>query len=265
MVAGASNTSASSVAEHEDAVRAAVRAAAKATLAVPSQKQWVVEFLVESILADVMDDQAGGAPPAERAAARDSSRQAAGVASGAAKAVSKHKAGGAHHAREQPDKTAAAPKPAGSTSDGCTAEEHTVRVLLSRLPTDAAEAEARFGSLLYDSLDDVDTSDVSEFCAHLAGGMDGMREALLGALGEGGSDGSDTEEGVCEMCGRETALTKHHLIPRDVHKDMRKRGLSSDELQVGAMVCRPCHNAIHRNFDNKTLATQYNSVDKLMQ
>jgi hypothetical protein len=36
-------------------------------------------------------------------------------------------------------------------------------------------------------------------------------------------------------------------------------------VQAGAMVCRPCHNAIHRNFDNKTLAMQYSSVEKLMQ
>jgi hypothetical protein len=60
----------------------------------------------------------------------------------------------------------------------------------------------------------MDSSDVSEFCAHLASSMNSLRDSLLEVLGQGGSEGSDAEDGVCEMCGRATALTKHHLIPR---------------------------------------------------
>lgn len=61
----------------------------------------------------------------------------------------------------------------------------------------------------------VDPDDVSAFCTHLVSGLEALRTNLLGSLAEG-SEGSGSEEGVCEMCGRDTALTKHHLVPRYV-------------------------------------------------
>jgi hypothetical protein len=32
----------------------------------------------------------------------------------------------------------------------------------------------------------------------------------------------------------------------------------------GASICRSCHNAIHTLYDNKTLALELNTVDKLL-
>lgn len=75
------------------------------------------------------------------------------------------------------------------------------------------------------------------------------------------------EPGQCEMCERHPMpLTFHHLIPRKVHKKFSKRfGLSKEELNVGALLCRQCHSTVHRRFDHETLALEYNSVEKLLQ
>jgi hypothetical protein len=179
MVAGSSNSnvaSSSGSCQHEDAVRSSVRAAAKATLAVPSQKQWVVEFLVESILADVMDEQAsssGAKPaPAPPVLAHGSSKHIATARSTAGSMEVAGMAGNKNKPAGQGPWTTTA---AHTTSQAVTAEqagsskqdevEYTVRILLSKLPADAAEAEERFGGLLYDSLDDVGGQGVAMACA----------------------------------------------------------------------------------------------------
>lgn len=51
-----------------------------------------------------------------------------------------------------------------------------------------------------------------------------------------------------------------------MHKELKKRGYSSDQLQAGLMVCRPCHSAIHRAVpDNKQLAAHYSTAEALSQ
>ncbi|ORZ41685.1 hypothetical protein BCR44DRAFT_39274 [Catenaria anguillulae PL171] len=74
--------------------------------------------------------------------------------------------------------------------------------------------------------------------------------------------------GHCELCTRgPMRLTFHHLIPRKTHAKMLKKGLfTKDEMHSrGAMVCRPCHNTIHRFFDHETLATERNTIEKLLE
>jgi hypothetical protein len=44
-----------------------------------------------------------------------------------------------------------------------------------------------------------------------------------------------------------------------------KKGTTAEELNQGIMVCRPCHNAIHKAFDNKTLAREYNTLESLLE
>jgi hypothetical protein len=68
----------------------------------------------------------------------------------------------------------------------------------------------------------------------------------------------------CEMCGRIMPLTAHHLRPRSEHDVYLKRGLSQEELNTCADLCRPCHSAVHRRFDNKTLAASYFTVTLLL-
>lgn len=71
----------------------------------------------------------------------------------------------------------------------------------------------------------------------------------------------------CELCDREKPLTKHHLIPRQVHtkkkfirmfgkKEMRERGLQ---------LCKECHDGIHDIVpDEKELAEKYNTKELLL-
>lgn len=71
---------------------------------------------------------------------------------------------------------------------------------------------------------------------------------------------------VCVLCQRNEPLTKHHLIPANLHKNKWfKKRFTKVELQEVIMVCRPCHNAIHRFIpNNKVLAREYDSLDKLL-
>ena len=70
---------------------------------------------------------------------------------------------------------------------------------------------------------------------------------------------------VCELCEHERKLTRHHLRPRSVHNRLLKRGFSRDELNTCADICRPCHNAVHRAEDNRTLADEYFTVARLRE
>ncbi len=54
-------------------------------------------------------------------------------------------------------------------------------------------------------------------------------------------------------------------LRRDVHAAWRKKGATFEQLQAGAMICRSCHNAVHRLADNKTLAAKFYTVDLLME
>ena len=93
---------------------------------------------------------------------------------------------------------------------------------------------------------------------------------------------STTKE--CELCERMAALTVHHLIPRTEHALLVKRGLFTIhectsplrrwscimlKLCAGrtrlAMLCRPCHSAVHRAKNTRDLAMEFNTVDKLLE
>lgn len=64
----------------------------------------------------------------------------------------------------------------------------------------------------------------------------------------------------CELCQREIeSLTIHHLIPRQYLK--RKKIAESPTVSI----CNACHKQIHALFDNKKLAQELNSIDKLKQ
>ena len=71
----------------------------------------------------------------------------------------------------------------------------------------------------------------------------------------------------CELCNRAgVAVTKHHLIPRGVHRRKRFRKLfdREDRLTRILWVCRPCHNAIHSACSEQELAMHYNTREKLL-
>jgi 5-methylcytosine-specific restriction protein A len=61
---------------------------------------------------------------------------------------------------------------------------------------------------------------------------------------------------LCELCGRPTPLTEHHLIPRSQKKRYFNYGKTAD-------LCRDCHDKVHATWDNKTLGRDYDSIEKL--
>jgi hypothetical protein len=90
---------------------------------------------------------------------------------------------------------------------------------------------------------------------------------------------ADDDEGQCAMCHRDMPLTFHHLIPREAADWVLSHGLSAEQMpssapggqltkdyltKHGIMCCRPCHSSIHRNEDNRTLALEWNTLEKVL-
>lgn len=87
------------------------------------------------------------------------------------------------------------------------------------------------------------------------------------------SDGNESSRGKrrfrsgherCATCGRATRLTFHHLIPRKLHRrKFFRRHYDRDTLNAGIRICRSCHVAIHRRFDEMTLGKSFNQLEDL--
>jgi hypothetical protein len=71
----------------------------------------------------------------------------------------------------------------------------------------------------------------------------------------------------CELCGRETTLTRHHLIPRAVHSKRRfvKRYGKEEMRTRDLMTCRLCHNGLHDLFTERELAEKFNTRESLLE
>ncbi|KAG1712051.1 hypothetical protein DVH05_009291 [Phytophthora capsici] len=80
-----------------------------------------------------------------------------------------------------------------------------------------------------------------------------------------GREDADDMTGLCEMCERPMNLTAHHVIPRVTHSKYLRKGYTKEFLNTCIMICRQCHSKIHSTEDNKTLAREYNTLDKIMQ
>ncbi|WP_347242469.1 HNH endonuclease [Nostoc sp. FACHB-888] len=69
---------------------------------------------------------------------------------------------------------------------------------------------------------------------------------------------SNNQQQQCQLCQREMkSLTVHHLVPRQNTK--RKK----QDPGPTANICSACHRQIHALFDNKLLALELNTLDKL--
>lgn len=86
-----------------------------------------------------------------------------------------------------------------------------------------------------------------------------MDEDVAGA----GDDDGDTVK-VCAMCERPMNLTAHHVIPRVTHAKYLKKGYTREFLNTCIMICRQCHSKVHSVEDEKTLARDYNTLDKIV-
>ena len=70
--------------------------------------------------------------------------------------------------------------------------------------------------------------------------------------------------GRCALCGRETTLTFHHLIPRKMHRRARfRKRYTREELNRGIDVCPRCHKGLHRLHDEMTLGSELNTLAAL--
>jgi len=84
-------------------------------------------------------------------------------------------------------------------------------------------------------------------------------------LGEG-SRLAPSAERACELCGRSgLELTRHHLIPQLEHRRNRTRRRFDRKTCISAiaLLCRPCHRAVHQCLSERELAAEFNTVLKL--
>ena len=71
----------------------------------------------------------------------------------------------------------------------------------------------------------------------------------------------------CELCKRSenVILDKHHKIPKTLHSNKwYKKNFSDEQLNETLLVCRDCHDAIHKFIDEKSLGREYNTKEKLL-
>lgn len=74
------------------------------------------------------------------------------------------------------------------------------------------------------------------------------------------NNASDFEQSnlVCELCDRTLdRLTIHHLIPQQYIKQ------KNSDTRPTTNICSACHRQIHALFDNKLLAEELNTVERL--
>ncbi len=68
----------------------------------------------------------------------------------------------------------------------------------------------------------------------------------------------------CALCQRPLPTNFHHLVPRTLHSNkwFQKR-YTRAEMAQGVQLCQPCHSAVHKFIDEKTLGREYASLDAL--
>jgi hypothetical protein len=58
---------------------------------------------------------------------------------------------------------------------------------------------------------------------------------------------------VCEICGREETLSRHHVIPRHMYKILSPLGYklhSEGQINRQVCLCRECHDYVERRYIN---------------
>ena len=72
--------------------------------------------------------------------------------------------------------------------------------------------------------------------------------------------------GCCPCCQRRQPLTFHHLIPKKLHRRVhfRKR-YPRATLASGIMICRACHDGIHRLYGEMALGKRFNTLEALLE
>jgi len=78
---------------------------------------------------------------------------------------------------------------------------------------------------------------------------------------------AETRKDACEICERDwVPMTYHHLIPKQVHAKVLKRGWHEEQqLNSVAWLCRACHSFVHRMAPNEELAREWFTVDRICE
>ncbi|EPQ26815.1 uncharacterized protein PFL1_05793 [Pseudozyma flocculosa PF-1] len=134
-------------------------------------------------------------------------------------------------------------------------------------PLSAAISDAALEILALDSVDPalVLSETLDDYIDLLA--AQAADDGIDGQAGSYGRESKKGELGECQLCERRMMLTAHHLIPRETHDLLLKRGVyTKKEMQTRiAWLCRPCHTAVHNHIPTSVLAADYNTVEKLLQ
>lgn len=135
-------------------------------------------------------------------------------------------------------------------------------------PDDSTTFEASLLDLLADFPSEISSTEAEQVAQKVLGELEteGIKVTKADASGTE-SDESECEDvyGGCVMCHRELPLTRHHVIPRTVHSDSKfKKLFTKEEMNTVIMLCRPCHSAIHKFIDEKTMALKFNTLEKLL-
>ena len=69
----------------------------------------------------------------------------------------------------------------------------------------------------------------------------------------------------CPLCGRDIILVPHHLIPKSLHEEnWYKKHLTKEQMERLFMVCHDCHDAIHKFYPAKELASNFDTPEKIL-
>ena len=71
---------------------------------------------------------------------------------------------------------------------------------------------------------------------------------------------------TCALCGTDQSITYHHLIPKTCHKNKWfKKNFDMDDMRERQIpVCRKCHSFIHKQYSEKVLGREFNTLDMLL-
>ena len=75
---------------------------------------------------------------------------------------------------------------------------------------------------------------------------------------------------ICELCNleyNEKEINFHHLIPKTFHNNKRilKQYDKSFLNKNGIYLCYACHNKLHSCIDEKDMAFEYNTIEKIKE
>ena len=71
--------------------------------------------------------------------------------------------------------------------------------------------------------------------------------------------------GPCELCGRATSLTRHHLVPQCRHRNKwNKKNFDRQTVKHSLlMTCSSCHKQLHAVFTEKELERRFHDPASL--